>query len=176
MGKLLFYGAISLDGYLADKNDQLEWLFTTDTGEKTTYDDFYKTIDTNVMGRVTYEECKKLLDNQPIFPEKNNYVFSKTLSDSLSDATVVSEDPVNFLKELKQAGHTIWFVGGGNLLLPLLEADLIDEWYIQIAPVVLGEGKRLFENGTYQQRLEFVETKQMGELVELHYRKKNLPQ
>ena len=44
MGKIVFYGAISLDGYLATKEDSLQWLFDTPTGEKTTYEAFYQTI------------------------------------------------------------------------------------------------------------------------------------
>jgi dihydrofolate reductase len=48
---------------------------------------------------------------------------------------------------------------------------MIDEFWIQIAPVLLGKGKRLFEEGKYRKRLEFVETTQMGELTELHFRK-----
>ncbi len=76
-----------------------------------------------------------------------------------------------FVSALKQEKN-VWVVGGGSLLKPLLEADLIDEWFIQIAPVLLGDGKRLFEAGDYARRLTFVETKQMGELTELHYVRK----
>lgn len=70
MSKVIFYGAISLDGYLATSNDDLQWLFDTPTGEKTTYDAFYQTIDTTIMGRKTYEEAKKYLDTAKIYPEK----------------------------------------------------------------------------------------------------------
>lgn len=54
-----------------------------------------------------------------------------------------------------------------------MEANLLDEYWIQIAPVLLGSGKRLFPKGDYQQRLTFVDSTTMGEMVELHYRKKN---
>ena len=59
MRKVCFYGAISLDGYLADEQDSLQWLFDTPTGEKTTYEEFDAQVDTTIMGRVTYEEVKK---------------------------------------------------------------------------------------------------------------------
>ena len=59
MGKIVFYGAISLDGYLATKEDSLQWLFDTPTGEKTTYEAFYQTIDQTIMGRKTYESIGK---------------------------------------------------------------------------------------------------------------------
>ncbi len=44
MRKIIFYGAVSLDGYLATKTDDLQWLFDTPTGEQTTYEDFYETM------------------------------------------------------------------------------------------------------------------------------------
>lgn len=171
MGKVIFYGAISLDGYLAGLKDQLDWLFQTDTGVATTYEAFFATIDATVMGRKTYQEAKKLMDGGLLYPETTNYVFSRTQKEPLPDATLVSTDPVAFVSALKQE-ENVWVVGGGSLLKPLLEADLIDEWFIQIAPVFLGEGKRLFEPRGYSRRLTFVETKQMGELTELHFVRK----
>ena len=82
MGKIVFYGAISLDGYLATKEDSLQWLFDTPTGEKTTYEAFYQTIDQTIdqtiMGRKTYQEAKKLLATDHLYPEKKNFVFSTT--------------------------------------------------------------------------------------------------
>lgn len=50
-------------------------------------------------------------------------------------------------------------------------ADLIDEWWIQIAPVLLGNGKRLFEQSDYQTRLELIDITQMKQLTELHFRR-----
>ena len=171
MGKLVFYGAISLDGYLAGAKDQLDWLLETDTGTSTTYEKFFETIDATAMGRKTYEEAKKMLATENLYPEKENYVFSRQMQTDLTDAVVVDQDPVAFLSQLKKE-KTVWLVGGGKLLHPLLEADLIDEWYVQIAPVLLGTGKRLFEPGEYTTRLQFVDMTQMGELVEIHYQRK----
>ena len=143
MGKIVFYGAISLDGYLATKEDSLQWLFDTPTGEKTTYH---------------------------LYPEKKNFVFSTNKELVLNDATVVHEDPVSFVKNIKEhSNQTVWVVGGGNLLKPLIENHLIDEWWIQIAPVLLGEGIRLFQEGAYEERLKLVDTNYFGEFIELHY-------
>ncbi|MBO0432076.1 dihydrofolate reductase family protein [Enterococcus sp. DIV0660C] len=173
MRKIVFYGAISLDGYLATKEDGLQWLFDTPTGEKTTYESFYQTIDTTIMGRKTYEEAKKSLDAELLYPEKKNYVFSRNQSLVLPDATVINEDPASFIEKIRQeSGSDIWIVGGGALLKPLLESQLIDEWWIQITPVLLGEGIRLFEPGEYQERLEYIDSQEFGQFIELHYRKK----
>lgn len=112
-----------------------------------------------------------MLATEKLYPEKENYVFSRQMQTDLTDAVVVDQDPVAFLSQLKKE-KTVWLVGGGKLLHPLLEADLIDEWYVQIAPVLLGTGKRLFEPGEYTTRLQFVDMTQMGELVEIHYQRK----
>ncbi|MEO1772383.1 dihydrofolate reductase family protein [Candidatus Enterococcus ferrettii] len=172
MGKLVFYGAISLDGYLAGKNEDLDWLLQTQVGDHTSYEEFIETIGTVVMGRITYEEALRLNDNQPLYPDQKIVVFSRK-HQTVDGHLTIHEDPVNYVQQMKaQEKNDIWLVGGGTLLHPLLEADLIDEWFIQIAPVLLGEGKQLFEPHGLAARLEFIETRQFGELVELHYRKK----
>lgn len=175
MRKIVFYGAISLDGYLSRIDNDLQWLFDTDTGEETTYQTFFDKVDTVVMGRITYQETKKIMGGEAIYPDTQTIVFSHNDNLFYDDATVETEDPVAYLKKLrKQSGDMIWIVGGGNLLKPLIEADLIDEWWIQIAPVLLGEGKPLFEKGNYTNRLTLVDTTIMGELVELHYVRKQV--
>lgn len=174
MRNIVFYGAISLDGYLSTTTDNLQWLFDTDTGPNgTTYEAFSEIIDTVVMGRITYAETIKLVSLDEWIGDKQPIVFTRNSDYQADGVTIVTEDPVEYLKDLRQKdGKAIWIVGGGNLLKPLVEADLIDEWWIQIAPVLLGKGKKLFQEGDYSRRLEFVETTQMGELIELHYRRK----
>jgi dihydrofolate reductase len=170
MGKIVFYGAISLDGYLATKEDSLQWLFDTPTGGNTTYEAFYQTIDTTIMGRKTYEEAKKIMGTESLYPEKKNFVFSSNKKLLLNDAEVVHDEPAYFVKKLKEnTNQTVWVVGGGKLLKPLIEDHLIDEWWIQLAPVLLGAGKRLFEEGDYKERLKLVDTKSFGAFIELHY-------
>ena len=91
----------------------------------------------------------------------------------LPDAEVVNEDPVAFLKNLQMTeGKDIWVVGGGRLIKPLLEHQMIDEWYIQITPVLLGDGIPLFQKGTYEARFEMLDTTRFGEFIELHYVRK----
>lgn len=171
MSKIMFYGAISLDGYLADEQDNLQWLFDTNLDGVSTYEAFEELLDTIVMGRVTYEEAKKIVEDAPFYEGKEVIVFSRTKTEEISGGYFTSEDPVQVIERLQQEEKNVWIVGGGGLFTELLVADKIDEYWIQIAPVLLGKGKRLFEEGDYAQRLEFVETTQMGELTELHYRR-----
>ena len=178
MPRLLFYGAISLDGYLAGRHDELDWLHATYLGEAgaTTYDTFIETVDTLVMGRVTFEETMRSISLDDWIGERSIIIFSRNTDYVYDDerVTIVHTDPITYLIALQSEDDAgdIWIVGGGQLLKPILEADLIDEWWIQIAPVLLGQGKPLFEVGDYAKRLEFVDSTQMGELIELHYRRK----
>ncbi len=176
MRKIVFYGAISLDGYLADEHDNLQWLFDTDLAGVSTYEAFDEEVDTVVMGRITYEETKKILDAAPFYQGKEKIIFSRTQTGTITEGKYVAGDVVKILKDLQaQEGKMIWIVGGGGLLTPLLEADLVDEFWIQIAPVLLGKGKRLFEEGNYARRLELIATTPMGELTELHLRRTPTP-
>lgn len=173
MGKVVFYGAISLDGYLADDNDNLQWLFDTDLAGISTYKDFEEKVAAVVMGRVTYDEVIGLLKGEPLYPKKQKIIFSRTRTDEIQEGYFTPQDPIKVIEDLKKQIHGyIWIVGGGKLLTRLMEANLLDEYWIQIAPVLLGSGKKLFPKGDYQQRLTFVDSTTMGEMVELHYRKK----
>lgn len=174
MRKIVFYGAISLDGYLSDQNDDLQWLFDTKLNNVSTYEKFEQNVDTFVMGRKTYEETKKILKGQELYPGKEKVVFSHQAQCEDDNTTFVAGDISKIVKKYQnQVGKSIWIVGGGSILKPLLEENLIDEYWIQIAPVLLGTGKRLFEEGNYRYRLKFINTTQMGELTELHLKKKS---
>ena len=169
MRPVYFYGAISLDGYLADEHDDLAWLLSSDLAGQETYSAFERKIDTLVMGRVTYEVSRALAGTTPFYPDKQLVVLSHTHT----GAPYQSGDVATVVRDLQaQPGRGIWIVGGGGLVKALLEADLIDEWWVQVVPVLLGHGKRLFEPGEYTTRLQFVDMTQMGELVEIHYQRK----
>lgn len=73
MRPVYFYGAISLDGYLSDNHDNLQWLFDTDLNQQSTYEAFERQVDTVVMGRVTYQETLKILGDEQLYPDKKNY-------------------------------------------------------------------------------------------------------
>ncbi|MGO3116095.1 dihydrofolate reductase family protein [Enterococcus pseudoavium] len=170
MARAVFYGAISLDGFLADKEDRLEWLYQQEGGELVPYEAFYQTIDYTMMGRRTYEIVKRDQELTVIYPEKENYVFSHSVLEVDSNLQVVNEDPVEFIKNLP-ADKTVWVVGGGALLQPVIEAGLIEEWWIQIVPLLLGEGIPLFLPQTNQQKFQLLETEQFGQFAQLHLKK-----
>nr|WP_125709862.1 dihydrofolate reductase family protein [Lacticaseibacillus porcinae] len=171
MRPVYFYGAMSLDGYLADDHDDLQWLFDTDLGGKSTYPEFEACIDTLVMGRATYDATLSMLGDEPFYPGIRKVVFTHTERESQPETEFVSGDVVSIVKKLQQqSGSGIWIVGGGQLVATLLEAGLFSEMWVQIAPVLLGHGKRLFPEGDYSQRLQFIDHTQMSELNELHFK------
>ena len=71
-----FYGCITLDGYLADKSHNLDWLYQTGTTEETGYENFYQAMDITLMGKRTFSEIEKLGDAGEIYPTTQNYVFT----------------------------------------------------------------------------------------------------
>ncbi|KAF1297566.1 dihydrofolate reductase [Enterococcus sp. JM4C] len=173
MRKIVFYGGVSLDGYLADESRSLQWLFDADNGTPMNYEAFIDTIDTTIMGRKTFEEALMYSEGENLYPDQTNYVFSRSSQEDKEGFTFISEDLVQFVKKLRaEEGKDIWIIGGGNLLKPLLEEDMIDEWWIQFTPVLLGKGIRLFEEGTYRNQLELLEVEKLGNFAELHLRKK----
>jgi len=172
MRTVVFYGAISLDGFLSTKNDSLQWLFDTQLDDDYDIQAFENTIDTVVMGNTTYLETLKLSGNKNIFPNKEKIVFSHQYTGAILEGHYVSGNPENIIKNLQtHSGKSIWIVGGGAIFTQLLKANLIDEFWIQIAPVVLGTGKRLFEENEYKTRLNLVSTTTIGELTQLHLKK-----
>jgi dihydrofolate reductase len=145
MRKVKLFIATSLDGFIADKNGGIDWLFTDqDYG----YADFYASVDTTLTGYKTYEDI--LGFGEFPYPGKTNYIFSRHHQKADDNpVTFISGDIAAFVQELKQQpGQHIWLVGGGQINEVLLQARLIDELIISIHPTILGEGRPLFAGHT----------------------------
>jgi dihydrofolate reductase len=173
MRKVTFGGANSLDNYFARKDDAVDWLlWSEEVGSITAA--FWKTVDTVVMGRRTYEVAVR--SGMPAYPGVNNYVFSQTLKESPDNKVeIVREDAADFIRKLKrQEGKDICVMGGGLLAKTLLEAHLIDEIGLNIHPVLLGSGIPLFHEMSRQIDLELLECKPFKNgCVFVSYRVKN---
>lgn len=163
---VFFYGCVTLDGYLADKNHGLSWLHETGTAEETGYDSFYEAMDVTVMGRRTFEEIAKLEDAAGIYPATENYVFTHADSLPRKGFIPMSGDVADFVTGLGP-DKNIWIVGGNTILAPLLERDMVDHLIVQIAPVLLGKGIPLFTQREGLRRFRLDEVKQYGQFAEL---------
>ena len=160
MRKMTFGGANSLDNYLARPDHAVDWLLWGDEVAGVMAD-YWKTIDTVLMGRKTYEVAARS-GQEGGYPGVKNYVFSRTLAkDAGGGVTVVREDAAEFVRRLKQQdGKDICLMGGGELARSLFEAGLIDEIGFNIHPVLLGSGIPLFHPMSRQIDLELLECRQ----------------
>lgn len=176
MRKVTFGGAPSLDNYFARENGAVDWLMWSSEAAKV-MGDYWKTIDTVVMGRKTYETARKMSrDKSDPYPGIKSYVFSRTLKPSKEEAAeIVSSDAVKFMRKLKkQAGKDICVMGGGKLAHSLFEAGLIDEVGFNIHPVLLGSGVPLFYPMKRQIDLKLLDCKRFKNgCVCVSYRVKN---
>ncbi|WMJ87547.1 dihydrofolate reductase family protein [Anaerocolumna sp. MB42-C2] len=168
--KIVLYIAMSLDGYIAAKDDNLEWLFKTEGDGDNGYAEFYDTIDAIILGRRTYDW---ILDHEgDNFPYKNKqcYVFSKTKQGKDKNVEYINVNITEFVKNLKQTdGKDIWIVGGGELLHDFIEQGLVDEWIITIAPTIIGDGIPLFKKLDFETRLVLKGIRRVNQFTELHY-------
>jgi dihydrofolate reductase len=155
--KVTFGGANSLDNYLARPDHAVDWLLWGDEAAAVMAD-YWKAIDTVLMGRKTYEVALRS-GHGGGYPGVTTYVFSRTLpAGPHGGATIISADAVEFVRELKgQPGKDICLMGGGELARPLFDAGLIDEIGFNIHPVLLGSGIPLFHPMGRQIDLELQE-------------------
>jgi len=171
---VVLFIASSLDGYIATKDDSLEWLFKVEGEGDNGFAEFYETVDTVLMGKRTYDWVM----GQDIkeFPYKNKecYVFTRLVVEDTENVRFVNDDIPNFVHKLKQKeGKNIWIVGGGELLQSFIKEKLIDEIILTVAPTILGKGIPLFKEGDFQLDLLLKGTRNFNQFVELRYDVKN---
>ena len=167
---LVLFIASSLDGYIATKDESLEWLYNVEGEGDNGFSEFYDTVDTILMGKRTFDWVM----NQDLkeFPYKNKecYVFTRSLTENTEVVKFVNGDVTNFVNKLKsQDGKNIWIVGGGELLHSFIQEKLVDELIITVAPTLLGKGIPLFREGDYQLNLLLKKMRNFNQFVELHY-------
>ncbi|HEX8243307.1 MAG TPA: dihydrofolate reductase family protein [Longimicrobium sp.] len=174
MRTVTYGAACSLDHYIARDDGGVDWLHWSDDVARI-MGDFWKTIDTLLMGRKTYEVAVGNGSAESPVSGMKSYVFSRTLPGPLAGGMeLVRGDAVEFVRELKrQPGKGICVMGGGEFAQSLFEADLIDEVGANVHPVLLGSGVPLFQPMTRQVDLELIDNRTMdGGCAYLLYRVK----
>ena len=153
MRKLKLYAAASLDGFIAGPRGEIDWL---DVAGDYGYAEFYESIDTTLMGSLTYRVALSVPEFP--YPDKTNYVFTRSPSQPDTEhVRFVSGDISGFVRSLKEEpGEGIWLVGGGQINTVMLNAGLIDEVSLTLFPLVLGHGIPLFAPGAALSRFETV--------------------
>lgn len=130
------YGVgMSLDGFIADDRGRTGFLVSDPAYDAAP---FFASIDTVLMGRVTYEEAVR--QGLRAYPRLKNYVVSRTLRPSdYPEVTVLSADLERAVGELRRGpGKDIWLCGGGSLFRSLLTAGLVDTVELGVSPLLLG--------------------------------------
>lgn len=172
--KVVLNIACSLDGYIATKEDSLEWLFDVDGQEEANKGiaEFDQTVDTVIMGRRTFDWVMEEMKGENPYKDKMTYVYSHH-QEIFENIQYTQEEPVKLINMLrKQKGKNIWLMGGGLVIRDFLEAGLVDELIITVAPVLLGEGIRLFKEGNYSSEWTLKRTRQVGQFAELNLERK----
>ena len=170
---VFFYGCVTLDGYLADRDHGLAWLHETGSAEETGYEDFYRKMDAAIMGKRTFEEVAQLENAASFYPTTENYVFTHADSLPQKGFIPVSGDVAEFVAGLGP-DKNVWVVGGNTILAPLLDRDRVNHLIIQVAPVLLGAGIPLFTQKERLIRFRLDEVKQYGQFAELVYSRNDL--
>lgn len=173
----LYYTATTLDGFLADEHDGLEWLLSQplEQGSLLDYDTFYARVGALVMGRSTYQwildHPAEQFANTAGWPYgRPAFVFShRDLQPAAETVSIVSGSPQEHDEQIAAAAGegAVWIVGGGGLAAEFARAGLLDEVLVSIAPVTLGSGKPLL-GGAFD--LELLEHGTNGTFLEARYR------
>lgn len=168
--KTVLFIAASLDGYIATKEDSLEWLFSVEGEGDNGYTEFIENVDTVILGRRTYDWLLTAEGENFPYKDKQCFVFSGSKQGKDENVQFFSGDITEFMKKLKQEeGKDIWIVGGGELLHHFVENRLVDEWIISIAPTILGDGIPLFKKHDFETRLRLKEIKRFNQFAYLNY-------
>lgn len=140
MRRLIYLCAASVDGFIALEDGSFG-PFLMEGPHVQDFIEGFSNYDTALMGRRTYEVGLAAGVTNP-YPMMKTYVFSRTMKESPDEAvTLVSEDAVALVRDLKQAdGKDLWLVGAGDLASTLLAAGLVDEICIKLNPIMLGKG------------------------------------
>jgi dihydrofolate reductase len=140
MRKIIVYIATSVDGYIARADGGVEWLDRPRPKGNYGMTAFYKSIDTVVMGRKTYDVMRTF--GEESYTGKKNYVFSRTHESQDNAKVAFVNRPVSeFAKQLRfRKGKNIWLVGGAELIAAFLDELEIDEFIIHVVPIFIGEG------------------------------------
>ena len=168
--------ASSLDGFIADEHDNLDWLTSMPGGfdEASPYDAFISRVGAIAMGATTYEWILEH-ESGPWPYAQPSWVFTHRdlpTRDGGGEIHFTQDDVVTVHKQMSETapGSDIWLVGGGELVGQFLDADLLDELIVSVTPVTLGQGAPLLpRRHTEPFRLLSATPSSAGTFVHLRY-------
>lgn len=175
--KNIVFIARSLDGFIAGKNGELDWLNIIPNPENNDmgYNRLMEEIDAIIMGRTTFETVSGFKGEWPY--SKHVFVLSNTLKEiheKLDKKTsIISGSPHQVLEKVHEKGYYKLYIDGGRTIQNFLKEDLIDELRITTIPIILGGGFSLFGDLPNPMELEHIESKvYLNQIVQDWYRRK----
>jgi dihydrofolate reductase len=178
--KTVYYTATSIDGYIADQDNSLDWLFQVDGEAEDRFGPFFARIGAFAMGATTYEWVLDH-DKLPDRPEKwhdyygdvPSWVFTHRELPVLPGVrmTFTRGDvrPVHAEMVAAAQGRDVWLVGGGELVGQFADQGLLDEIILGVAPVTLGAGAPLLPRRLTARRLALTAAERNGPFAYLTY-------
>lgn len=186
MSTTTYYTATSIDGFIADQDNSLGWLFEVpagddDVGHEDRFNRFFADVGAMAMGATTYEwvvDHDHLLEH----PEKWHgyyadtpcWVFSHHELPTIAGADLrfVQGDVTPVHEAMAEAARdrTIWIVGGGELVGQFADTGLLDEIHLNIAPVTLGAGAPLLPRRLLASNMTLVNLDRHGQFIAATYR------
>ncbi|HKO76658.1 MAG TPA: dihydrofolate reductase family protein [Flavobacterium sp.] len=166
------YIGTSLDGFIARKDGEIDWLIQFDNQEiNQSYTEFISEIDAIVIGRGTFE---KVVTFPTWFYQQKVFVLStqiKQIPDNLKEkVAILSMEPKDLLNYLSNEGYSNIYVDGGKVIQSFLKENLLDELIITRVPVLIGNGIPLFGQLDKDLPFKHILTKvYLNGLVKSHY-------
>ena len=180
MRKLIYTYTVTLDGYINDRDGNIDWSAPDDELHQF-HNDRFREIEISLHGRRLYELMSEYWPHVPedasgierefgmLWTEKPKFVFSRTLTEVHWNSTLISENAVEEVRRLKAEGDGVMEVGGASLAAALIPHGLIDEYQLFLAPVVVGGGTALFPALDKRIQLRLAETRHFNPVTMLRY-------
>lgn len=175
MRKVVLFVHISLDGYAAGPNGELDWISYDDELQEYYVSEIESNVGSPVYGRVTYQMMESYWPTvlaDPSSTEKDKahaqwlesvtkIVFSTILNDVSWKNSILIQDNIasEIAKLKKQPGKDLVIYGSPGFAQTLMQLDLIDEYWLTLNPVILGKGKPLFTSSPDKTRLKLLKSK-----------------
>src|SRR5208283_78910 len=175
--KIIVYITTRADGFIARPDGAIDWLDRRRPKGNYGMGAFYKSIDTMLWGRKTYDMAvdfpKKGMAGSGFDTRVRNYLFTRSPLQSAAPAGVeVVNEPIKaFATRLREEkGKDIWMMGGAGIIASFLDEGEIDEFMIHVIPKFIGEGIPLIAAGRRTVPLELIScTKFTDGVVKLHF-------
>lgn len=179
MTKVQYFTACTIDGYIADENNLLDWLFEVPHDEDDEYwDQWFPSVGGLAMGATTYEwmvKRHKMVDRpeewRRFYGDRPGWVFTHRDLPLIpgGEITLVEGDVAQAYEEITQrlSGTNLWVVGGGDLVGQFHDAGLLDEIILGMTPVTLGRGAPLLPRRITSKQLAFQKAELIGQRIRI---------